>query len=181
MDNNVGMAQRYEHEIPEGYEAALERCKQWVAGTSGLNPGASPKEVAEYLFPELTESEDERIRKEIISFIKEFEKDHYRCIDFRPWIAYLERQKEQRPAEWSEEDEIRKNAIANWLVEQGNAKYSGFYAFQLIDWLKSLRPQPHWKPSEYQMQGLRRGIVKAEEGSDAQNAMKSLYEDLKKL
>jgi hypothetical protein len=31
------------------------------------------------------------------------------------------------------------------------------------------------------MQGLRRGIVKADEGSDAKNAMVSLYNDLKKL
>ena len=53
------------------------------------------------LHPELAESEDERIRKELIGHLKE-------------WIAYLEKQKEQKsvahennfvskPVEWSEE------------------------------------------------------------------------------
>lgn len=44
-------------------------------------------------FPELSESEDERIRKQIISFLKEFEYDHYRNLDFSSWIAWLEKQK----------------------------------------------------------------------------------------
>ena len=44
------------------------------------------------LFPELKESEDERIRKQIISFLKEFEHDHYRSLDFSSWIAWLEKQ-----------------------------------------------------------------------------------------
>ena len=47
----------------------------------------------ESIFPELKESEDERIRKEIISFLKDFEKDHYRSVNFNSWIAWLEKQK----------------------------------------------------------------------------------------
>lgn len=46
--------------------------------------------------PEIKESEDEKIRKQIISFLKEFECDHYRSLDFSSWIAWLEKQEEQR-------------------------------------------------------------------------------------
>ena len=45
-----------------------------------------------YIFPELKESEDEKIRKQILSFLKEFEYDHYRNLDFSSWIAWLEKQ-----------------------------------------------------------------------------------------
>ena len=50
----------------------------------------------ENLFPELKESEDEKIRKQILSFLKEFECDHYRNLDFSSWIAWLEKQGEQK-------------------------------------------------------------------------------------
>lgn len=46
------------------------------------------------LFPELKENEDEKIRKQILSFLKEFECDHYRNLDFSSWIAWLEKQGE---------------------------------------------------------------------------------------
>ena len=53
------------------------------------------KDAIETLVPELAESEDERIRKEIISFLKDFEKDHYREIDcIYSWIEWLEKHKE---------------------------------------------------------------------------------------
>lgn len=52
-------------------------------------------EALETLIPELKESEDEKIRKQILSFLKEIECDHYRNIDFSSWIAWLERKGEQ--------------------------------------------------------------------------------------
>lgn len=51
-------------------------------------------EALETLIPELKESEDEKIRKQILSFLKEFECDHYRNLDFSSWIAWLEKQGE---------------------------------------------------------------------------------------
>lgn len=94
-------------EIPEGYEEALERCKQWVAGTSGINPGASPKEVSEYIFPELAESENERIREVIESIVRVYGKTQGEwlagydmdtlVVHLRDAFACLERQKEQQP------------------------------------------------------------------------------------
>lgn len=60
-------------------------------------------EAIQTLIPELKESEDERIRKEIIDFIQWSVDRHFMRKDFhqakRPavWIAYLEKQKEQKP------------------------------------------------------------------------------------
>lgn len=86
-----------------------------------------------------------------------------------------------KPAEWSEEDEDRMNVIVNWLAANGSKKFSGYKAFELLDWIKSLRSKPHWKPREDHFQGLRRGIMKMEKGSDAWNSLTDLYEQLEKL
>ena len=97
----------------------------------------------------------------------------------------------RKPAEWSEEDEkmieccIRaiefyeshhydlvppKFDIGGWLCSTKNVK----------DWLKSLRPQPHWKPSEEQMDSLHNAIVRCKGYYDT-IYLPELYEDLKKL
>lgn len=67
------------------YKNALERAKK-------LYEKGTITESISYIFPELAESEDEKIRKQIISFLKEFEHDHYRSLDFSSWIDWLERQ-----------------------------------------------------------------------------------------
>jgi len=56
-------------------------------------------------------------------------------------------------------------------------------ATKCMSWLKSLRPQPHWKPSEEQMNMLL-AIVNDSNNAGAESchlAMQSLYNDLKKL
>lgn len=64
----------------------------------------------------------------------------------------------EKPAEWSEEDEkdIQEASeylrdYANNCVQGGNSK---LYLQSLADRIESLRPQPHWKPSEEQMKAL---------------------------
>lgn len=64
------------------------------------------KEAIQTLIPELAENEDEKIRKEMIEFLNQYKEDGLRGVDITPWIAYLEKQKEQKQVEWSEEDEI---------------------------------------------------------------------------
>ena len=74
------------------YNDVLEMARIWynTAGITNLD-----KEMLERLFPQLRESEDERIRKEIIEFVDtttlSTDERHHR------WIAYLEKQKEQKP------------------------------------------------------------------------------------
>ena len=57
-----------------------------------------------------------------------------------------------KPIEWSEEDELKMNALLNYLdPDKGGTKYSSCAQLEeWSNWLKSLRPQPHWKPSEEQ-------------------------------
>lgn len=50
------------------------------------------------LFPELKENDDERIRKEILSVVKQFDENSTICgkkYNYNKWIAWLEKQGEQ--------------------------------------------------------------------------------------
>ena len=143
------------------------------------------------IFPELAESEDERIRKHIIEILENLSPCHWDGDERPKCIAYLEKQKEQKPAEWSEEDkEMLDFAIrAIGLCRQYaiNNQVNGYSKLpdvpkryeELRNWLNSLRPKPHWKPSEKQMQALRHAymIMSGQAGTDLAN----LYYDLKKL
>ena len=146
------------------YEEALERARQ----------GRPIDEV----FPELKESEDERIRKEILEYFGQFDDGEIRGVVITDWIHWLEKQKEQKPAEWSEEDERNKDAIIDAITVQ----YSPGIRDNLTNWLKSLRPQPHWKPSEEQMKHLERCFSHGHtQQLPNQHVLESLYNDLKKL
>lgn len=112
-----------------------------------LESGSYDKETIEYIFPELKESEDERIRKELIKEINGLWEN-----DSATWpsslekknkyIAWLERQA-QKPAAWSEEDERYMNTTIAYLKDATEFKKN---AENCIDWLKSLKdrtlPQP---------------------------------------
>lgn len=146
----------------------------------------------EYYFPELAESEggikDERIRKAVIStfkphcsfyevsvdevlawFEKRFSKSRQKEID----DAYLkgvcdakhelEKQGEQKPAEWNKNDEVLLDETLHFIrefqrsdrcINEGDMQNS----VTCENWLKSLRPQPTWKPSKEQISVLSRSL-----------------------
>lgn len=84
------------------YNEALEWMRELYPGLHG-----AIKEDAEHYFPELRESEDERIRKEIINYL-DFAESHnlLRAADYakkKSWLAYLEKQKERGPLSKDEE------------------------------------------------------------------------------
>ncbi len=87
------------------------------------------KEALETLVPELADSEDERIRKELIEFIKWSVDRHFMREDFhqakRPseWIAYLEKQKEQKSLNISAASEWLRKHICNYM----NSEYNEFH------------------------------------------------------
>lgn len=181
-----------EIEIPEGYEAKIENNKVIFV----------PKE-----------SEDEKIRKELIGYLTHraevtgfIDEDK----DCKRWIAYFEKQKEQKPescdcsrdeesytngihhvlmnpeayglikqkpAEWSEED---KHCIHQLILFCENCMQQDSEAIRCATWLKSLRPQPHWKPSEEQMKALEDAFRK-DGGNEYRKIINSLYNDLQKL
>ena len=120
------------------YEEALERASH----IKDYNTVATPQEVAELLFPELKESEDERIRKILIEQVERW----HECAlknnvvqdikDLAGAIAWLEKQGKQKPA-WSEEDEVMLDEIIDFF-ENGTVKLQhdlSLYA----SWLKSLK------------------------------------------
>ena len=145
------------------------------------NADAATRAALETKFPGLAESEDERIRKELYEFIKVNSPKEYA----NRFIAWLEKQKEQKPVEWSDADYEARNEIMIMLIHSGKtplaswfskafpferkqewsekdekifnhiiycAEERGWIPFNEIEWLKSrfksLRPQPHWKPSD---------------------------------
>lgn len=92
--------------------------------------------------PELKDSEDEKIRKQILSFLKEFECDHYRNLDFSSWIAWLEKQGEQKFSRFKVGDWITCKKLNTALIlDIENGKYfaefvdgsKGFHDIDYID------------------------------------------------
>lgn len=219
------------------------------------------KRKLESVFPELAESEDEKIRKEILEYID-------KATGCKEWVAWLEKQGEHKkfrdsiqvgdkvtrnedgmlvnfsqlnrvakknekqgeqksvlpgfeeqegvagrdyiPVEWVE-------AIENygkWKIVKVNEQKptwndedekilgkcidaaSGYYSPEdkqsMKNWLKSLKPQPHWKPTEEQIEAVKRAAKDVFEFSSRSEDLRlknepyfkslySLYEQLKKL
>ncbi len=196
----------------------IEKAKELY---DSLDPG--DRSFLEYIFPEVVETEDERIRKHLVEIVEIYwgkTNDPDKAKD----LAYLEKQKEQKSAEWSSVDELKLQTIEAVITQQkGSAAFGGFLQEELIDFLeslrsqpkaewseedekffellhaalyqmkvrigkdeydravdrlKSLRPRPHWKPSDEQMIELRAAISGC---SFDTKTLSSLEKDLKKL
>lgn len=159
---------------------AIGRLRPLYSATNAEN-----KAALECLIPELKESEDERIRKDIVFLIGHVptmnEERREKC------LAWLEKQKEKKPAEWSEEDEQMRltciDIIEHFPIPSGAVVYGPWN--DCIDWLKSLRSRPtssdNWKPSEEQMAALYTAAREAPTIKENGNYLYDLYNDLKKL
>ena len=77
-----------QEEKAKAYDEALERASKYHTPDSN---NTNLKAVLENIFPELRESEDERIRKSLIELVEQFMADERK----EKTIAYLEKQKEQ--------------------------------------------------------------------------------------
>ena len=206
-------------EKAKAYDEAKKKMHEII--TMDDNP-VRPTEIAKYLFPELAESEDEKIRKALINFLRSpFIKENLTDEKVAPWITYLEKQRcayingkyaayseckndwqkgfdacknlfgPQK--EWSEEDRKMCNNIIALLIRLSvntrTDSTSPNYSYpREINWLKSLRSQHHWKPSEEQMDALEYFIqTHKTEANAATNVwidyenLVSLRNDLKKL
>ena len=200
---------------------------------------ADQRYVLESLFPELKESEDERIRKMLIEFFSKGAEYNSSTngISDKDIVAWLEKQA-LKPADkvkpkfkvgdtvkdpygdlyhiteimddsyktddgrfilfknqevytlfkftaWSEEDKAHIDSLLKRL--EGMCKPDAtfisteFAISEDEDWLKSLRPQSQWKPSDEQMDALLVKIPIENSCNKVDNILKSLYSDLKKL
>ena len=98
------------------YKEKLEAARKWHAIVKEQNNQEAIK-ILEELFPELKESEDERIRKEIVDYLKKFipHCDYDLVAKSKLWIAWLEKQGEQKPADKVE----TKFKVGDWINKDG--------------------------------------------------------------
>lgn len=90
----------------------------------------------------------------------------------------LVKQGEQKPA-WSEEDEEN---LQNCIIAISRTiLFKSYYQSNLIKWLKSLRQQTNWKPSDEQMNALDSTLQYSQVSHDSFGYLNSLFNDLKKL
>lgn len=208
------------------YDEAIE-----IAKRINNEQQAQPFNIMTRVFPELAESEDDRIRKEMLQIAKESEDSFYMAMTpnkrekliawlekqgeqnpvisedaLREGIAHfgitqyqidnwlkkyvdVEKQVEQKPTGWSEEDEELMKWSINNLTELKN-RFGEEYGKvdDCINWLKSLKERYTWKPSEEQIEVLEsiRKILHADKDiySKANNLMynfEELIRTLKKL
>jgi hypothetical protein len=91
-----------QEEKAKAYDEALEIAKKNYVTTQDLSEGSQIeigvecfKNILESIFPELKESEDERIRKELTEFLKNasggFLDSTIQCKTFRKWYTWLEK------------------------------------------------------------------------------------------
>ena len=146
------------------------------------------KEMYSRFFPQLKEeeSEDEKIKKSLIDYFSDFHLQTFAGLDPKKVLAWIKKQGSDELA-WNEEDNrIRKAIIDNIqaICEEGYF-VGNISSDKLIDWLKSLKPQKRWKPSDEQMHYLS-WIANVKLGDsvveqEVSKHLNELYQDLKKL
>ena len=202
MSEQTNMATRYEREIPEGYEAKIEGNK--VIFKLKESEDDRIRKAISYAIGAATHQDGTLIndvtKDEALAYLEK-QKEHESINEsniheptldeVRKWneayekgysLGYENGRNEQKPAEWSEEDK----KMLNGIIERGNSEIPkgecGLTPNQ-VAWLetrlKSIRPQPHWKPSEVQMDALAWYSGNSGVPPTGDKAIKSLYYDLK--
>ena len=127
----------------KAYKEALERAKSKIENDKGH---VLYEDDIKEIFPELVESEREQIRKNLISFFKKEygtnSNAYFAGIEVKDIIAWLEKQGEQNPAEWSEEDEKNLTKCLETLIAQTESVDLETINKEwkpAINWLKSLK------------------------------------------
>lgn len=156
------------------YKEAIERAKEFMTN-KGVTPNAdafkTAKELIGTIFTELKENEDERIRKELIERLKwelqgaedqdaaggcSRQKD---IAMFKRGLAWIEKQGEQKSAEWSEEDKAIllsvKCVIDNVWHNSGLLDYDEKELQEMWKWLDEIwrrvaypQPKQEWNEED---------------------------------
>lgn len=129
------------------YEKEYKKLKAGIKNAYLYAQTDSTKAVLENILPELRESEDERIRKSLRSYLRGLGEFEYPDKEtYNNWLAWLEKQGEptlkaeqsdmQNLNTWSEEDENILNNLIAFLKVEDALQYDWK---QIIIWLKSLK------------------------------------------
>ena len=126
-----------QEEKAKAYDEAIKKLRSLHDDYDTISTLIEVKEELEEIFPELKETEDEKIRKELLEHCKNQAKPYIdtgnKCPQIQSWIAWLEKQGEQKPVEWNEEDDYMLESIISDF-------YGGHKSSIGQDkWLKSLR------------------------------------------
>ena len=127
MKKKIIMKELSIEEKAKAYDEAIKRGLDYIRQTPATEM-VTRQDIFEAIFPELKESEDERIRKSLINYVY----CHGDAGDFtkKEFIAWLEKQGEQKPdkvepkfheGDWVVDSQGLKEFIA-WLEKQGEQK-----------------------------------------------------------
>ena len=132
-------------EKAKAYDEALVRANEMIKDMTNIG-GVAKVDDIQYIFPELKDSADERIRKELLDFCKNRAEKYFNDPKYKnisAWIAWLEKQGE-KPAEWSENDNLKLKVFIG--IVNGLDNFSPETKQDLLNWIKSLKervsPQP---------------------------------------
>ncbi len=99
-------------------------------------------EALEFLIPELKKSDDEKIRRTLINYFGIG--DIFAGLKCSDIVAYLKKQGEKKPVEWSEQDQIGLDS-ALWCVQKAReSNQSENDCWLAENWLKSFIPTFQW-------------------------------------
>ena len=105
------------------------------------------------------------------------ENDMGTCWAAENWLKDLRLRHHLEPSEWSEEDEVKINRIVACLDNLNVPDYD--ILLKDVAWLKSLKHQPHWKPSDEQMADLWNMVCECRPAD--QQLLQDIYYGLKTL
>jgi len=150
--------------------------------------------VADEIFSQFEMSEDERIRKDLIIYLRSvLSNKKYGDKFIESWIAWLEKQGEKGTKgndreipfdAWSEEDDEHLGRILKELENQRQRPINRPCLDKIesdYNWLKSLKDRYTWKPSKEQMDMLAKVCSTLHLTSGENEIMESIYDALKKL
>ena len=116
----------------KAYKEALERAKIWQGHLYEVGDKDYADEL-NYIFPELKESEDEKIRKTLIEYFNAYPKDYFGGLKKSYIVAWLEKQG-GTSKEWTISDAATLKELIDFL-ENGTAKLQHDLT-RYANWLK---------------------------------------------
>jgi len=160
-------------EKAKAYDEAIERAKKWRNAPNADKIPTYANRVIDEIFPEIVESENERIKSEIIEYIKTgtYHKD---------WLDWLERQGEPlNESVYDTEDKEMYQAIAigltDMLDEYGWSDFGGIPINNILNWLERQGEEPIGIRSRHTT-GKLAEIIKDIESADKIEALRTEYE-----
>lgn len=174
--------------LPDRYLVSEERIKKSAGLLFSIVRKQLKNEMQEW------SEEDEYTLNETIQHLKqliEIDKAKHCACDVQyyqrdiDWLKSLkERVQPQPKQEWSGVDEAHLHSLIThleqWIERHPNTTGADIQG-ENVAWLKSLRPQNTWKPSDAQMASITCAVRKMKESACYDSELVSLYNDLKKL